>query len=861
MKNIKMSWILVFAAFISITISAQPVTKSKTGIYQQKPDGSGKPVYLERKAGINRLYYNNGESIVYHSSITEPVHFPFQNENQFYSESFPVILANGNTLMVWASSDSIYGAQSSDGGVTWVTRNLIAQPISGFGIQSLVGLRTNTGRVIVVWRASGGLEMCYSDNNGNNWSAPTNLTSNGSDQFTTISQSLDGTLWLFYNRFDFITSYDIYYRTSADDGNTWSSEQIFAQTFADEYYGTVVSGNDTNLLAVYCANSSGDYDIYSATSTDGGLTWSAPATIVNSSFFEDRPRVLRQSDGTLWMIYRLYHPAPTLTNFLQYDLYYTQSLDGGNSWTSPTEFTRYVQYDGGHNAVLLNNQPFVSFASYRWGPYLGWQHLWYGIIGVTQDTNPPPAVFGSGYIPASDSLVPIQAFTDDETGVSDAQLSYTVNGAPFGPVQMFDDGLHNDENPGDNIWGASVGPFQLGDFISYSFTVTDATANTVEGFANTFEIIAVHNVGNVILGVPSFSQLGANDGSFGSNAHWPRENGQDYLYDGGLWIGAEVSGENRVMNHHYSDNDWNQTFGSSTITGPGLSNQDISVIYDDQFAQSSSIGLQVHQQSYQWSDSTRDDFIIYKYTIHNTGLNGNLTDVFTAVWLDPDVSNWTFANDDLGGYDGQRNMIYMYDSQNNPGGYIGLKLLGPGNVPHTASIERPSFDDLERYQYMTSGIPPLPTNTGDWNMLLTAQPFNLAAGDSQTVAFGLVMGDGLGELQAHADTMQAIYNGIWVGIEDLTAHDVPTVFSLAQNYPNPFNPSTTIEFSLPTAAEVSLVIYNVTGQEVERLIERRSMAPGNHRVEWAPHALPSGVYFYRLTTGGFTQSRKMVLLK
>jgi len=99
-----------------------------------------------------------------------------------------------------------------------------------------------------------------------------------------------------------------------------------------------------------------------------------------------------------------------------------------------------------------------------------------------------------------------------------------------------------------------------------------------------------------------------------------------------------------------------------------------------------------------------------------------------------------------------------------------------------------------------------------------------------------------------------------VAIDDIS-HHLPREIFLNQNYPNPFNPVTTIEFSLPTAAEVSLVIYNVTGQEVERLIERRSMAPGQYNVEWTPRALPSGVYFYRLTAGGLTQSRKMILMK
>ena len=69
-------------------------------------------------------------------------------------------------------------------------------------------------------------------------------------------------------------------------------------------------------------------------------------------------------------------------------------------------------------------------------------------------------------------------------------------------------------------------------------------------------------------------------------------------------------------------------------------------------------------------------------------------------------------------------------------------------------------DDFGRYQFMTSGFPSIPTNPNDYNMLLTSQPFSLTVGDSHGVAFGLVMGGSLTELQANADTMQFIYNNV-----------------------------------------------------------------------------------------------------
>ncbi|MEE8577915.1 MAG: T9SS type A sorting domain-containing protein, partial [candidate division Zixibacteria bacterium] len=80
------------------------------------------------------------------------------------------------------------------------------------------------------------------------------------------------------------------------------------------------------------------------------------------------------------------------------------------------------------------------------------------------------------------------------------------------------------------------------------------------------------------------------------------------------------------------------------------------------------------------------------------------------------------------------------------------------------------------------------------------------------------------------------------------------------NYPNPFNPTTTIHFDLPTSSQVTLTIYNVLGREVARLVDSYYPA-GEHQVEWNATDASSGVYFYRIQTENFAQSKKMVLLK
>jgi predicted GH43/DUF377 family glycosyl hydrolase len=101
---------------------------------------------------------------------------------------------------------------------------------------------------------------------------------------------------------------------------------------------------------------------------------------------------------------------------------------------------------------------------------------------------------------------------------------------------------------------------------------------------------------------------------------------------------------------------------------------------------------------------------------------------------------------------------------------------------------------------------------------------------------------------------------ITLDISDNSKPYKPKNFSLSQNYPNPFNPSTRIEFTLSRSELVQLQVYNIKGQEIQTLLNKK-MPVGRHRVEFNGDNLSSGIYLYRIHTSEFQDVKKMVLLK
>ncbi len=157
---------------------------------------------------------------------------------------------------------------------------------------------------------------------------------------------------------------------------------------------------------------------------------------------------------------------------------------------------------------------------------------------------------------------------------------------------------------------------------------------------------------------------------------------------------------------------------------------------------------------------------------------------------------------------------------------------------------------------MAAGTPPKDSDDDgmpdDWE---TANGLNP---NDPSDANGDADGDGYTNIEEYINGLIPLA-GMTTDVEE-NGKSLPHEFLLYQNYPNPFNPSTTIRFTLPQAGHVTLQVFDVLGREVAVLLNEHLPA-GEHSVVFDARGLSSGVYFYRLTPGSFTQVRKAILMR
>jgi len=243
---------------------------------------------------------------------------------------------------------------------------------------------------------------------------------------------------------------------------------------------------------------------------------------------------------------------------------------------------------------------------------------------------------------------------------------------------------------------------------------------------------------------------------------------------------------------------------------------------------------------------------------------------------------------------GYRNLPMTGSLLNKAGDSIGNPSNGPGYdgtlmyyniingfLPRPWYIADPIFDPVTQKPttFMYTGDPIAQTGWLDsWGSNaqsdMTTSGFNLALGDTQEVIFAVTAGLGanrLASIQVMNFFARKVREYVSYGYQPMKVEQnmyetpLPETFHLLQNYPNPFNPATTIRYELPVSRKVTLSIYNLLGQKIRTLVNRTQEA-GSYSVVWdgtnnEGKRVPSGIYVYRLDSGIFRESRKMVLVR
>ena len=123
---------------------------------------------------------------------------------------------------------------------------------------------------------------------------------------------------------------------------------------------------------------------------------------------------------------------------------------------------------------------------------------------------------------------------------------------------------------------------------------------------------------------------------------------------------------------------------------------------------------------------------------------------------------------------------------------------------------------------------------------------------------GLYVVGGIDSIANAVDIVEEIVPQGTAGIDLST--QIPDGYYLMQNYPNPFNPNTKIKYQIPEFSFVSIKVFNVLGNEIATLVNEGKPA-GIYEVNFDATTLPSGIYFYKIQAGSFTETKKMMLLK
>ena len=184
------------------------------------------------------------------------------------------------------------------------------------------------------------------------------------------------------------------------------------------------------------------------------------------------------------------------------------------------------------------------------------------------------------------------------------------------------------------------------------------------------------------------------------------------------------------------------------------------------------------------------------------------------------------------------------------------------NLFDTARTCNSANDDRKCYDTGSVSIFGNQTSKKDYNVLIFLDPTLRRYAKN----FGIIYSSYGDPYPTYNTLIGCVINGVVYGDTSVPtglntiSTQKPVQFKLYQNYPNPFNPVTNIRFDIPRSSHVNLIIYDALGREVATLVNEK-LSAGSYKTEWDATNYPNGVYFYRVETNNFRETKRMVLVK
>ncbi|MCE1164520.1 MAG: T9SS type A sorting domain-containing protein [Bacteroidetes bacterium] len=827
------------------------------------------------------------------------------NEPSSTSDPAPAIDKNGTfvfTSLNTAGTAFMYGQYSTNYGVNWSSPVTIYSGSSDKNLSASDDVPSSPyyGRTYTVWTVWSGsypIGVSYTTNGGVSWStyqAINNPSSTSQGCDVVVGPNPAGVVYVCWSKQSTVST-GVGFAKSTNGGVNWTvNESAYACNGIRDnsnFGGWGVRVNDFPRIAVdksggtrngwiYIVDAEknlspagSDADVILHRSTDGGSTWSAGIRVnqdaINNGKLQFFPVVCVDGNGGVNVLY--YDNRNYASTGDSCETYMSRSIDGGNTWTDiKVSDHRWKPVGEGGSGTYMGDYIGLAFSAGKLWPFwfdnkTGHMQAWTAPIDVGPSIAHTP--LGNTELITGNRVVNC-TITPAGSGInpSTAKLYYAKNSTSFTSVAL--------TNSSGNNWTANL-PLSGAGTYNYYLTATDSLSRTVTApagapssyysflaAADTVKpVIATTPLGNVPKATwPATVSANVTD-NIGVDSVWVRwyKNSTSNGWKQFKLLNTSGSTYAAAFNSTQAEVNYNDSIFYRVIARDNSSNHnaDSTALYSFKIINitNACVGTGTVSSNYPftsyWMDGrTQMLFTASELTAAGLGSGMQITKLGFNV-----ISNSTQL---LNGF----NVRFQLTSQTSLTGWVTsgwtTGYSGTYTVPGTG------------WQYidMTS---PYFTYNGTSNLLIEVCYDNTSYSSyspvNSTAAAGMTYGyytDNSTGCTMTGGAVQANRPNVCFTVTSLGAESnlnlIPTKYELTQNYPNPFNPTTKINFAIPKQGLVTMKIYDVLGREVKTLVNEVKQA-GNYTVDFNAAEFASGVYFYKLQSGDFSDIKRMILVK